>query len=137
MALNLVYRNIDSKNRTEDLGKTLAPGVPVLDKAGAPAVTITGSGDYTVSETVFQYTVSGIPAGGASLVGQEVTLAYDGTWEFAVTGASATTAQGAKVYLTSAGALTTTAGSNTQYGTVDWPPTYDRTRGVVPVKIGA
>lgn len=137
MALNLVYRNIDSKNRTEDLGKTLAPGAPVLDKAGVPAVTVTGSGDYTVSETVYGYTVSGIPAGGASLVGQEVTLAFDGTWEFAVTGATAATAQGTKVYLTSAGALTATAASNTLYGTVDWPPTYDRTRGVVPVKIGA
>lgn len=137
MALNLVYRNTDSQNRVEDLGATLAPGVPVISKAGLPAVTVTGSGDYVKSETVNGYTVSGIPAGGVGLEGQEVTLAFDGTWEFEVTGATASTAQGAKVYLTSAGDLTTTAGSNTEYGYVDWSPDYDRTRGLTPVRIGA
>lgn len=137
MALNLVYRNTDSKNRVEDLGATLAPGTPVVSTADLPAVTVTGSGDYTVSEPGFGgTTISGIARGGVGLVGQEVTLAFDGTWEFPVTGATATTAQGTAVYLTSGGTLTTTAGSNTAYGYVDWPPTYDRTRGVVPVRIG-
>lgn len=136
MALNLVYRNTDSKNRVEDLGATIAPGTPVISTAGLPAVAVTGSADYVVSEEVFQYTVSGIPAGGVGLEGQQVTLAFDGTWEFPVTGGSATTAQGTAVYRTSAGALTTTEGSNVAYGYVDWPPTYDRTRGVVPVRIG-
>lgn len=137
MALNLVYRNTDSQNRVEDLGKTLAPGVPVLSKAGLAANTVTGSGDYTVSETVFQYTVSGIPAGGVGLRGQEVTLAFDGTWEYAVTGATDTTAQGTKVYITTAGALTLTAASNTEFGYVDWSTDYNRTRGLTPVRIGA
>lgn len=138
MALNLVYRNIDSKNRVEDLGKTLAPGVPELNKAGLPVVTITGSADYTISVPgPSGTTISGIPRGGVGLTGQQVTLACDGTWEFPVTGATAATAQGTKVYLTAAGALTTTSASNTEYGYVDWPPTYDRTRGVVPVRIGA
>lgn len=136
MALNLVYRNTDSKNRVEDLGATLAPGTPVLSQADLPAVTVTGSGDYVKSETIMGMTISGIPAGGVGLKGQEVTLAFDGTWEFPVTGASATTEQGTAVYLTSSGTLTTTASGNTAYGYVDWPPTYDRTRGVVPVRIG-
>ena len=48
MALNLVYRNTDSQNRVEDLGKTLAPGKPAVSKAGLPVVTVTGSGHYTV-----------------------------------------------------------------------------------------
>lgn len=136
MALNAVFRDEDKKHRVEDLGKTLASGVPVLSKAGLPAITLTGSADYTTSETIFEFTVSGIPAGGVGLRGQEVTLAFDGTWEGEITGASATTAQGTKVYLTAAGALTTTAGSNTEFGYVDWPTDYNRTRGVVPFRIG-
>lgn len=138
MALNLVYRNIDSKNRVEDLGETLAPGAPALSKAGLPVVAVTGSGDYTVTETGFGgVTISGIPAGGVGLEGQQVTLAFDGTWEFEVTGATASTAQGTEVYITAAGDLTTTAGSNTAYGYVDYPVDYDRTRGLTPVRIGA
>lgn len=141
MAKNLVYRNIDPKNRVRDLGKTLASGKPVLDKAGIPAVTVTASADYTVSETVGPYTISGINRGGASLKAQEVTLAYDGTWEFPeadITGLTAAAAENdAKVYITSAGALTSTAGSNTLYGRVDYPHDYDRTRGLIPVQIGA
>lgn len=139
MALNLVYRNTDSQNRVEDLGKTLAPGKPAVSKAGLPVVTVTGSGDYTVSETGFGgVTISGIPAGGVGLRGQEVTLAFDGTWEFAVTGATAATAQGTKVYvIVASNTLTTTAGSNVEYGYVDWSTDYDRTRGLTPVRIGA
>lgn len=138
MAMNLVYRNTDSQNRVEDLGKTLAPGVPAISKAGLPVVTITGSADYTVSEVIPGVgTLSGIPAGGVGLRGQEVTLAFDGTFEFEVTGATAATAQGTEVYITAAGALTTTAGSNTKFGYVDWSTDYDRTRGLTPVRIGA
>lgn len=136
MATNLVYRNTDSKNRVETLAATHAPGKPVLSLGGEPAVTVTGSGDYTITDTIAGVSITA-PAGGVGLEGKQVTLAFDGTWEFAVTGATAATAQGAKVYLTSAGALTTTEGSNTLFGTVDWPVDYDRTRGVVPVKIGA
>ena len=138
MALNLVYRNTDSQNRVEDLGKTLAPGAPTTSKGRLPVVAVTGSGDYTTSEVIPGVgTVSGIPAGGVGLRGQEVSLAFDGTWEFAVTGATAATAQGVRVYLTAAGALTTTAASNTEYGCVDWSTDYDRTRGLTPVRIGA
>lgn len=138
MALNLVYRNTDSQNRVEDLGKTLAPGAPAISKAGLPVVAVTGSADYVVSEVIPGLgTLSGIPRGGVGLRGQEVTLAFDGTWEFEVTGATATTAQGTEVYITAAGALTLTAGSNTAYGYVDWSTDYDRTRGLTPVRIGA
>lgn len=141
MATNLVYRNSDSQNRVEDLGATLAPGVPVLSAAGLPAVTVTGSADYTKSETIDGMTLSGIPAGGVGLVEQEVTLAFDGTWEFdeddvtGVTAAGAT--QGATIYITSGNALTSTEGSNAVFGYVDVPPGYDRTRGMVPIRIGA
>ena len=141
MAKNLVYRNDNKKNRVEVLAATYAPGVPVVSLSGAPAVTVTGSGDYVKSEVIPGVgTLSGIAAGGVGLEGKEVTLAFDGTWEFptsGITGASASTANGTKVYITSANALTTTVGSNTFYGTVDRPKDYDNTRGFTPIKIGA
>ena len=141
MALNLVYRNDNKKNRVETLAATHAPGEPVISLSGEPAVTITGSGDYTKSETIEGVgTLSGVPAGGVGLVGKQVTLAFDGTWEFPtanITGVTASTAQGTAVYITTAGALTATEGTNTPFGSVDYPPDYDRTRGFTPIKIGA
>lgn len=143
MATNLVYRNTDAQNRVEDLGATIAPGAPVVSKAGLPAVAVTGSADYTVSEEIPGVgTLSGVNAGGVGLKGQEVTLAFDGTWEFLATSFDgtapnpATIAQGTEVYITAGGKLTTTAGSNTAFGYVDVPPSYDRSRGFVPVRIG-
>lgn len=139
MATNLVYRNTDALNRVETLAATHAPGTPVLSLGGQPAVTVTGSGDYTISETFPGVgTLSGIPAGGVGLDGKEVTLAFDGTWEFpTVTGITAANAtQGQVVYITSGGGLTSTASGNTRFGTVDIPKDYDRSRGFIPVKIG-
>lgn len=141
MAKNLVYRNDNKDNRVETLAATYAPGIPVLSLGGKPAVTITGSGDYTKSETIPGVgTLSGIAAGGVGLTGKQVTLAFDGTWEFpnsAVAGTTAATAtQGQVIYITSGNALTTTVGSNTRYGTVDFPVDYDKTRGMIPIKIG-
>lgn len=143
MATNLVYRNDDKNNRVETLAATHGPGVPVLSLGGAPAVTVTGSGDYTITDTTSYppYTVSGIPAGGVGLSGKQVTLAFDGTFEFPeanVTGITAATmTQGTKVYITAALALTNVSTGNTLYGTVDIPPDYDTSRGMVPIKIGA
>lgn len=143
MATNLVYRNTDSQNRVETLAATYAPGAPVASLAGLPAVTVTGSGDYTQSEVIPGVgTLSGIPAGGVGLSGKEVTLAFDGTWEFdkaAFGGTLPTTsiAQGDEVYITSAGVLTNTAGSNTLFGYYDYPKDYDTTRGFLPIRIGA
>ena len=147
MATNLVYRNTDSQNRVETLAATYGPGVPVTSKAGLPAVTVTGSGDYTVSETISGVgTLSGIPAGGAGLTGKQVTLAFDGTWEFLASGFDDTApdptsvAQGTAINFRSAsGKLTTTAVTTgvVAWGYVDFPPDYDKTRGYVPVRIGA
>lgn len=138
MALNLVYKGDDKQNRVETLAATYAPGVPVLSLGGQPAVTVTGSGDYTKSEVIPGVgTLSGIPAGGAGLTGKQVTLAFSGTWEFTgITGVTTSAAQGTKVYITSGGALTGTASGNTLFGTVDYPVDFDKTRGPVPVKIG-
>lgn len=141
MAKNLVYRNNDLLNRVETLAATHQSGEPVLSLGGNPAVTVTASGDATRSDSTSfpPYTISGIPNGGVGLVGKQVTLAFDGTWEFpTVTGTTATTAtQGQVVYITSGGSLTTTASGNTRYGTVDFPVDYDKSRGLIPIKVGA
>lgn len=141
MAKNLVFKNDNKKNRVDDLGVTLAPGTPVVSSSGTPAVTITGSADYTVSEVIPGVgTLSGIAAGGASLVGTEVSLAFDGTWEFSediVDGATADDlADGTEIFITSSNELTITAAGNYQFGTVDFPAEYDKSRGMIPVKIG-
>lgn len=143
MATNLVYRNDNKQNRVEVLPDTHGSGEPVLSLAGLPAVTVTGSGDYTRSEVIEGVgTLSGIAAGGVGLEGKEVTLAFDGTWEFdaeAFGGTLPTTGidQGDEVYITAAGQLTNTAGSNTVFGYYDYPKEYDRTRGFLPIRIGA
>ena len=136
MATNLVYRNIDSKNRVRDLGETIAPGTAVMTPEGEPAVAVTGSADYTISEEIpGGGTLSGIPAGGVGLEGQEVTLAYDGTWEFDDIEGAEGLSVGDPVYITGTGALN--AAGTDVFGTVDFVPDYDSTRGFVPVKIGA
>ncbi len=68
-----------------------------------------------------------------------VGVATDGTWEFPVTGATASIAQGAVVYVTGAGAATLTEGSNTKIGVVNFPGSYighGETPATLPVKIG-
>lgn len=141
MATNMIYKYDEKQTRVQTLAATVAPGVPLIDPNDArPAVSITASGDYVITETEnlpFGWTsVTGIAKGGAGLVGKETTLAYDGTWEFAVTGATTATADGAQVYITSGGALTTTSGGNTAFGRVDYPIDYLKVDGVLPVRIG-
>lgn len=142
MATNLVFKNDNKQNRVVTLAATYGPGVPVIAN-GSPAVTVTGSGDYTKSEVIPGVgTLSGVAAGGVGLAGKEVSVAFSGTWEFPVAGITgiasvAAAVNGGTVYITSANALTTTAGANLKFGTVDFPKEYDKTRGLVPIKIGA
>lgn len=146
MAKNLVYRNTDSQNRVNTLAATYQSGQAVYALDGSPAVTVTASGDATTSEVIPGVgTLSGVANGGVGLVGKQVTLAFDGTWEFPASGFDTETVvanltQGQAInHKTSNGKLTIesiTAGI-TAWGTVDFPPDYDKTRGMVPVRIGA
>lgn len=141
MATNLVFRYDSAKTRVRTLAAQTAGGTPLLDPADSrPAVTITATGGFTKTVTTnLPYgwaSVTGVPAGGAGLDTLDATLAYDGTWEFPVTGVTTGTAQGAQVYITSGGALTMTASGNTAYGKVDYPLDYKKTAGVAPVRIG-
>lgn len=136
MATNLVYRYTGEKTRVWDLGAAFAPGLPVKSVSNEPGVTITGTGNYVKSYTTGPYTISGIPAGGVGLEGNEATVATDGTWNFLVTGGLTTTPNNTLVYITSGNALTLTAGSNTKYGVVDYPKDYVKVAGTLPVKLG-
>lgn len=139
MATNLVFSYDEKHVEIWTLAATKGSGVPVVGGASGaqPGITLTGTGDYTKSSTVGPYTVSGIPAGGVGLEGKEASVAVDGTWELAVTGATTSTAQNALVYfVASDGTLTTTAGSNKVFGKVNYPKDYVKAAGILPVKIG-
>lgn len=154
MALNKIFASTQELHRDRALSEiivptpttTIQPGVPVLLGGAAatarPAVSLTASGNATKTET------SGLPGGitsvtfgnggaGNSSDPASASFAFDGTFEFAVTGATTSTASDAPVYITAAGALTLTAGSNTLYGYTDYPVDYRKEAGRAPVKIGA
>lgn len=143
MTKNLIYKYDEKKTRVRVLAATVQSGTPLLDPADQrPAVALTNSGDATATVTTADIPIGGgvttltYPNGGVGLYGKETTLAYDGTWEFAVPGATTGTAQGAQVYITSAGALTLTASTNTAYGRVDYPIDYFKRAAILPVRIG-
>lgn len=152
MAKNLVFRNIDSKNRWDDIGRTVQSGDPVISTWG-PAVAVTASGDATTSEVLAapyngtgpSFTLSGIPAGGVGNDGTEYAAAIDGTWEFLASDFEgtapdpATITKGTEInYDEAANKLTLDAvgAGVVAYGKVDFPKDYDKTRGFVPVRIG-
>lgn len=134
-----VFASTDGLRETWKVTAEVASGTALLNgtKAG---VAYTASGGKAASKTVGPYTVSG-PAGGAGLEPLEVSVATDGTWEFPVTGASSSTAQGTLVYaVVSSGlitSLTLTSTSNTLYGRVNLPAGKVADSAATPVKIGA
>lgn len=137
MALNRIFREDPRKNRARVAPSGTKSGDPRLIDS-RPAVALTDRGDATKSFTIegSDITVSGIPSGGVGLAADEASFAFDGTWEFAVTGATTSTAQGVNVYITSGNALTLTATSNTLFGHTDYPVGYFKRAGFAPVRIG-
>jgi len=148
MALNRIYAETAERVRERALSTvtapstaptTIQPGVPVAFADGG-AVSLTASGNGTVTQTTtlppgltsITYTNGGV--GNAS---GSASFAFDGTYEFAVTGATTSTANGVEVYITTAGALTLTASTNTHYGWTDYPRDYEKVAGRAPVRIGA
>lgn len=149
MAINKIYASTQELHRDIPLADVtrpsapanIQPGVPVLI-ASRPAVSLTASGNATKTQT------TGLAAGVTSVTWENggagnsadpasATFAFDGTFEFAVTGAGTTTKNGVPVYITAAGALTTTAGSDILYGYTDYPKGYTKESGRAPIKVGA
>lgn len=125
MALNVILSDIESERRSITVPTNTPPGTPVIF-GGRPMVTITGSDGYTNGLTTTGNAVIdellevGEPNGGVGLQSLEATASPTGTYAFPVTGATDQTAKGTIVYITSAGALTLTAGSNTKFGIVEF-----------------
>lgn len=139
MATNLIYLGSPEKNREREVGADVLPGTPLI-VGGKSVVTLTASGGTDAANISVPggYTVSGGPGiGGVGNRTNYATVAYDGTYEFDVTGALTSTANDVAVYITSGGVLTLTASTNTLYGHTDYPPDYNKTAGKAPVRIGA
>lgn len=121
--LNVLYSDVESRRRTRVVGNKVAPGTPLIS-GGSPAVTITGSGDYdgnklTVTANGETHVIAG-GRGGETLRDDEATITFTGSYYFDVAGATAALTGGELVYITSAKALTLTAGSNVKYGVVEF-----------------
>lgn len=146
MAINKIYAETQENNRPRDLSlvttpsglTTIQPGTPVI-LGSRPAVSITASGNGTKTDTNIGGNILSVTYGngGASLADNQATFAFDGTFEFAVDGATATTKDEVAVFITSDGELTLTESGNTRYGITDYPTDYRREAGIAPVKIGA
>lgn len=136
MALNRIYAGDDRKNRSRTVPADTVAGTPLLIES-RPAVALTNRGDVpaeVISVNGVDYTVMGGGVGNAS---DAASVAFDGTYLFEVTGATAgDSANGTQVYITSGGALTLTAGANTAYGKVDRPVGFHNIAGSLPVRIG-
>ena len=141
MAKNLIYNGNDELNRARVVPAGTVSGDPVIN-VDRPAVAITSRGD-TISSTIVDGLTYQYRSGGFSNKPGEATLAFDGTYEFAVTGATASTGNQVKVYAvvnSGTGAvtsLTTTATNNTLFGVTDYPNDYYKRAGIAPVRIGA
>lgn len=125
MAENQVFDDIHSLRRVITVPTHTAPGTALMDN-GRPAVTQTGSGDYlgpltsTGDATLNTLLGIGVGHGGIGLGPLQATVTYTGSFSFPVTGASAATAPGTTVYITSGGVLTLTSSGNTAWGKVDF-----------------
>src|SRR6478752_5796488 len=148
MALNKIFQSSTRLHRARALATitspstpptTIQPGVPVAFPDG-PAVSLTASGNGTKTQTTsLPAGVSSITYanGGVGLAAGEATFAFDGTFEFAVTGATTSTADGVEVFIIPAsGLLTTTASGNGHYGWTDYPRGYTKENGRAPLKVG-
>lgn len=136
MALNKIFESDQTKHRARVVASGTKSGDPRL-VGGRPVVALTDRGDATRTETVAGVSVTRA-SGGASLNADQASVAFDGTFEFAVTGATTTTANDVEVFIISAtNVLTLTEGTNVHFGWTDYPEGFRKEAGRAPVRIGA
>lgn len=143
IATSPVFASTDGLRELWDVVAEVDAGTALLneDRAG---VAYTPSGGFTGTDVVGPLTVSGIELGGEGLKLLQASVATDGTYEFAVTGATAATKNGTKVYavMGTGGAatriveLTLTPTGNKLFGVVNGPQGYVPSAAKTPVKIG-
>lgn len=145
VATQEVFQRTDALVETWDLGEA-TPARTLVESGGRYGVTLTDTvgvtkPDYTLygGVEITGITKPGFSNDGATSIGTYAAgVAVDGTWEFEdIDGVTDSTAQGVVVYVDGSGDLTTTEGSNTRLGVVNYPATYVKAAGTAPVKIGA
>lgn len=137
MATNTIFQPNYKNNRARVVPAGTKSGDHLLVD-GRPAVALTDRGDGVRSATTLPKGIASLTyhSGGASLKDDQATVAFDGTFFLPVTGATTTTGNDVKVYITSTGDLTLTAGSNTLFGLTDYPESFNKTAGFAAVRIG-
>lgn len=138
MAKNLVFNFTNEKVRERQVPSGTVAGTPLLINT-RPAVALTSRGDVQIAQTFGNLTITeAANAKGSGNLANSASVAFDGTFEFTgITGVTTSTGQDVAVYITSGGALTTTATSNTLFGYTDYPRDYNKATGRAPVRIGA
>lgn len=134
MALNKIYEGTAELNRERPVPAGTLTGVPLII-GGRPVVTITARGDATVTETLPGGETLTRPVGGFANAADSATVAYDGTYEFEVTGATTTTANDVEVCIDASRKLTLTP-TGEHYGWTDYPRDYFKRAGIAAVRIG-
>lgn len=137
MALNKVFQETERKNRERQVPAGTQPGTPLLINT-RPAVALTARGDATKTSVLPDGVSVTFSNGGVGNLPDSASVAFDGTWVFeGVTGVTTTTGQDVAIYITSAGALTATEGTNTLFGYTDYPRDFAKATGRAAVRIGA
>lgn len=139
MGLNQIFAPTTGKQRVRAVASGVVAGTALL-VGGEPAVAITDRGDATRTITPSGLNVSSVTykTGAAGYGPTEAGVAFDGTFEFAVTGVTTGTLDGVPVYIpVGGGALTTTVSTNVLFGYTDYPKGYTKENGRAPVAIGA
>ena len=134
------FSSTDAQREVWPITAEVAVGTALINGTRA-GVAYTNSGGYTgPNESIGGMTISGIPTGGVGLDALQASVATDGTYEFPVTGAGPSTANGTPVYaVVSSGritSLTLTASTNTPWGVVNNPQDYVAASDVACVKVG-
>lgn len=137
MAVNQIFTPHRPDNRARVVPAGTKSGDALLID-GRPCVAQTDRGDATRALDPLPSAIATLTyySGGASLEPDQASVSFNGTFLFEVTGATATTANDLPVYITGAGALTLTEGSNTLFGHTDYPESFNKVAGKAPVRIG-
>lgn len=135
MATNMFKKYTESKNREWTVpANTQAGTIVVHAVSGQVGITLTARGDATQTVTLPGGGTTTVNVGGAGNRPDGATVAVDGSWLLAVTGASPSTPPGTAVYRTAGGAINLTASGNTKIGVIDDGVIVGN---VAPVLIGA
>jgi hypothetical protein len=122
VTLTQVYKGDSEQDREWPVAAGTNAGTAVLSISNQAGVTLTNRGDSVLTKQIGYISIT-IPSGGVGNLPDSATVAVNGTYRGAVTGALSTTPKNTLVYAVVAGGLVTeltlTVGTNTKFGVVD------------------